>query len=165
MKNLYKLLLVLYLFMPVCVSCQSVTQMREDSLKKEIGYDIKHIKYIETYIDNNGVKHSNYFTRRGDTIALYDWKIDISIIKKIKEHILREFVIDEFTEAQGNAVLLLILDFKNEVYEIRVIRGITQGFNNELLRVINKIEKDLIFVYAADCKTPIVTPFAIRLNE
>lgn len=163
MKNLYKYLLILYLFMPVCVNCQNVTQSREDSLKKEIGYDINHIKYIETYIDNNGVKHSNYFTRRGDTIVLYDWGIDTSIIRKIKEHILRDFVIDEFTEAQGNAILLLILDFKKEVYEIRVIRGITQDFNNELLRVINKIEKDLIFVCATDCKTPIIMPFAIRI--
>ena len=165
MKNIFKLLLISYLSMPVYANCQNIIQYSKDSLKNELGYDIEHIKYIEMYVDNNGVKQTNYFTRCGDTIALFDWRIDISLIKKIKAHVLRNFVINEFTEAQGNAVLLLILDFKNEVYEIRVIRGITQGFNNELLRAINKIEKDLIFIYAADCKTPIVTPFAIRLNE
>jgi hypothetical protein len=165
MKYINILFLITYLSLPSCASCQNIIKNSKDSLENEIGYDIEHIKYIEMYVDNSGEKHTNYFTRCGDTIALYDWRIDSSIIKKINEHILRNFVINEFTEAQGLAVLLLILDFENDIYEIRVIRGITQGFNNELLRAINKIERDIIFVCVSDCKTPIVTPFAIRLNE
>lgn len=165
MKHFYKILPFLFLYMSVCANCQNVKLSSKDTLKNKIEYDIEHIKYKEVYVDYNGVKHTNYFTRCGDTIALYDWRINVSIIKKIKEHILKNFVINEFTEAQGNAILLLILDFKNDVCEIRVIRGITHGFNNELLRVTSKIEKELIFVCTADSKTPIVTPFAIRLNE
>lgn len=163
MKDTFKLFLILYLVIPVYANCQSILQYTVDSIRSEIMYDIEHIKYMEISVDNNGVKHTNYYTRGGDTISLFDWRIKVSVIERIKEQILRNFIIDEFTEAQGNAVLLLILDFKKEVYEIRIIRGITQGFNKELLRVIKKIESELIFVHSTECKISIVTPFAIRL--
>ena len=82
MKHIYKLLLILFLSISVCANCQNIKRRGETSIKKEIEYDIEHIKYKEEYVDNNGVKHADYFTRCGDTIALYEWKIDVSIIKK-----------------------------------------------------------------------------------
>jgi hypothetical protein len=150
--------------------CQEVSQHNQnDTLGNETGlcegYDIEHIKYSETMYANGNVEYTYYFTKQGDTISVYNWAINVIAIKKIKEYILSNFVINEFTEAQGSATLLLILDFESNVSEIRVIRGITENFNNELLRVIHKIEKDLIFVCTADCKTPIVTPFTIRLFD
>jgi hypothetical protein len=150
--------------------CQKIKQHNQsDTLGNKTGlcegYDIEHIKYSETMYVSGNVEYTCYFTKQGDTISVYNWAINITAIKKIKECILSNFVINEFTEAQGSATLLLILDFESNVSEIRVIRGITENFNNELLRVINKIEKDLIFVCATDCKIPIVTPFAIRLND
>jgi hypothetical protein len=166
-----KFLWVLHiLFLSVSIYCQNTNlHNKKDSLDNKTGlylkYDIEHIKLSETMFANNEAVYTNYFSRKGDTIVVYDWAINVTAIKKIREHILRNFVINEFTEASGSAVLLLILDIENDLYEIRVIRGITQGFNNELLRAINKVEKDLIFVCTTDCKMPIVTPFAIRLNE
>lgn len=165
MKNLVKLLLFSFLLMPVCASCQNVQKSNMDTLFNDTGYDVENNRYMGKYIDNYGVEQTYYFTRNCDTISSFDWRINLTTINKIKDRILSEFDINEFTEAQGSAVLLLIFDFNSEVYEIRLIRGITQGFNNELLRVIKKIEKDLIFVSATDLKKAIVTPFAIRLNE
>ena len=159
-------LILQILFFSVNVFCQ-INQ--RDSLGNKIGlwvkYDIEHIKLSETMYVNNEVEYTHYYTRKGDTIYVYDWKIEVSIINQIREHILENFVINEFTEVSGIEPLLLILDFENNVYEIRTMRGMTQGFNKELLRVINKIEKQLIVICVSDCQTPIVTPFAIRFNK
>lgn len=161
---------VVFLFMlstVACISSKRVLQDNKDSFSNKIKYDVENIKYLELTYANNELISSNYYTRCGNIISLYDWEIDVSIIKKIKEYILRNFVIDEFTEASGSAVLLLILDFDKNIHEIRVIRGITLGFNKELLRVTREIENDSIAIFTQNCEAPmpIITPFTIRLNK
>ncbi len=150
------------LIFSVNVFCQESDQLNQsDSLGNKIGL---WVEYAEIMYVENVAKHPHYFTRKGDRILLYEWQINVSVIKKIQELILKDFVINEFTEASGPAYLLLILDCEKDIFEIRIIRGITTGFNKELLRVVDAIEKDLIFICASNCQTPIVIPFAIRIR-
>lgn len=158
MKTIFK---VIILLISISANAQNVAQFSQSSFNHKIEYDIEHLKYKETTYVNGDVKNVNYFTRSGDTISSYDFRLDISVINSIRERILKNFVIDAITEVSGKIFLLLILN--NNVHEIRVIHGITRGFNEEILRVINKIEKNLIFICPADYKKAIVTPFAIRL--
>ena len=152
------------------IYCQSVNLQKKDSLGNKTGlykvYDIEHIRYSETMFVNNKAEYTNYFSRKGDTIFVTNWSFNTTAMTKIREKILNNFIVNDFTYASGSASLLLLVDCEKKIFEIRIMRGITESFNNELLRVINKIEKDLVFICATtDSKTPIVTPFAIRLNE
>jgi hypothetical protein len=165
-----RFLLILQILFSANIYCQNAaSRNNKDTLDNKEGirieYDIEHIKYSETMYVSDNIKYFNYFSRQGDTISVYNWKIDVTAINKIKEKILNNFTVNDFTYVAGSAVLLLMLDCKKNIFEIRIIKGITPNFNKELLRVINKIEKDLIFICTTDCKIPIVTPFAIRLNE
>ena len=163
-------LVVQVLFLPVNIYCHNTNlQNNKDSLGNKAGlcveYDIEHIKLSEKTFVNNEIEYVNYFSKKGDTISVFNWAINATAIKKITERILDSFIVNDFTYASGSATLLLLVDYENNIFEIRVMRGITEYFNNELLRVIDKIEKDLIFICSTDCKIPIVTPFVIRLDE
>jgi len=151
------------------VYCQNINQQDESMLGNKTylytKYDIQHIKLSETMYVNSEIKYTNYFSREGDTISMYDWAIGVTAIKIIREKILNNFIVNDLTYARGCASLLLLIDCEKNIFEIRIMRGITDNFNNELLRVVDKIEKDLIFICSDNCKTYVVTPFAIRLNE
>lgn len=162
--------IILMILLSANIYCQNANlHNNNDTLYNKtdvsVKYDIDNIKYIETMYVNNDVKYIWYFSRNGDTISVYNWQMNVTTIKKIKEKILNNFSINDLTYAKGSAVLLLIFDCEKDIFEIRIIKGITQHFNKELLRVINNIEKDLVFICTNDCKMPIVTPIAIRLNE
>lgn len=127
--------------------------------------DVENIKLLETKYVNDSVEYTHYFTRDGDVISTYDWQIGITEINKIRNRLLNEFNINDSTYAQGKAVLFLILNAKRDKIEIRLYRGITTGFDKELLRAIAKIEKESIFVIAPNSKVPIVVPFAIQIDN
>lgn len=158
-----KCLLVLQI---LCLSVSIYSQNTNLNNKKDLRteYDIENIKLSETMRVNNQIEYTNYFSRQGDTISVYDWAINVKSIKRIQENILDNFILNDFTYANGSASMLLLIDYERNIFEIRIMRGITDNFNKELLRVINNLENKLILICSSDCKTPIVTPFAIRLR-
>jgi hypothetical protein len=141
-----------------------------DSLGRKIGiwtfYDIENIKYLEIkYSAPDEIEYKNYFTRSGKVIKKYSWSINLVSLNKIREAIKNDFVVDDTTWGSGRSLLLLMIDVESDNYEIRIIKGIHYDFNKELQRVIKKIEKNLIFIYSDECKTPIIIPFAFYISE
>jgi len=153
-----------------CKNKSMETQINHvDSLGNKVGvwidYDIENIKCSETkYSSPNKVEYTKYFTRKGKEINVYTWKLNNCSLSILTELIKNKFILNDSTFGNGSAILLLLADCENNIYEIRIIRGISIGFNNELLRVTKDLEKNLIFISPDDCKIPIVTPFAIRIN-
>lgn len=143
---------------------------RVDSSGNKVGvwidYDIENLKCSETkYSSPNEVEYTKYFTRRGEEISVYTWKINQSTLSKIDELIKNNFKLNDITFGHGRAILLLLADCNKNVYEIRIIRGISNGFDNELLRVTKDLEKNLIFISSENCKIPIVTPLFFRVDQ
>jgi hypothetical protein len=157
------------IFLSASIYCQieKVYGIKKDSLGNEkvltTRYDMEGIKLYESIRVNDEVEYTYYFTRKGDTISGYGWQLDdMSVLHQLRHHIRNNFVVNDMTEITGRAYLYLILDFENKVYEIRPLNmKYTQAFEKELLRVIEKVEKDLIVICPADCKTAIVVPFPV----
>lgn len=140
-----------------------------DSLGNKIGlwieYDIENIKYSETYYSTlNKVEYRKYFNRHGDEILSYSWKINNSSLKKLIDLIKSKILFNDLTSGQGSAVVLFFADCDNNIFELRIIQGISTKFNNELLRVTKEIEDKIIFLCSDNCKTPIITYFPIKLR-
>lgn len=178
MKALVSFLIIsFYLIFATCVYCQNQCSIKNektlincyDSAGNKVGiwidYDIENIKCSETkYSAPNEVEYTKYFTRNGQEINNYTWKINNKSIGKLIEGIKNKFILTDTTFGNGSAILLLIVDCDTNNYEIRIIRGISTGFNNELLRVTKILEKCLIFICPDDLEIQIVTPFALKLN-
>ncbi len=128
-------------------------------------YDIEGIKLVEIMRIDGEVKYAHYFSRKGDTISVHNWRINLSATDRVKAKIKENFIVNDLTYTRSMASLLLILDFENNIFEIRIEGGINQDFNKELLRVIKEIEKDLIFICTTDCQMPIVTPFPLWIID
>lgn len=141
-----------------------------DSLGRKIGlwieYDIEKIKLSETkYSYPNCVDYTKYFSRDGVEINTYTWKFDIAKISKLKELIRDRFILNDISHGNGSAILVLIIDPKVNLFEIRLCRGITDGFNTELLRVIRDLENSYMFFLSNECGEVIVSHFAFRIFE
>jgi len=140
---------------------------RLDSSGNKIGlwieFDIENIKYSETkYSKPNKVEYVKYFTRNGKEIRKYSWKINSCSLNRLIESIKNKFIYDDLSAGTGSAILLLIADCNNNVFEIRVIKGVSKGFNNEIIRVTKELENNLIFICPDTYKTPIISHFAIH---
>ena len=159
------------LFLSVTVYCQDTGQIiRIDSLGNNTEvmtlYDVENIKYSEVYFVNDSIKDA-YFSRKGDTISVYDWGVDDTIIKRIQGQLVRKYYVTDETYIHGGGgpTFYLILDYKRNVFELRDIRRITEGIDKEMIRLAHEVEKDLIHILPPDLKTPIVIPFPFRLHE
>lgn len=140
-----------------------------DSSGNKIGlwieYDIENIKYSETrYSKPNKVDYTKYFTRNGTEIKKYSWRINSFSLNRLIESTKNNFIYDDLSAGVGSAILLLIADCKNNIFEIRIIKGVSKGFNNELLRVTKDLENNLIFICPDNYKTPIIIPFSIHAH-
>ncbi len=159
----FNVILTILLF-SVNIYCQN-NEMTNSKNTLEVRYDIEGIKLVEIMRIDGEVKYAHYFSRQGDTISVHNWRINLSATDRVKAKIKENFIVNDLTYTRSMASLLLILDFENNIFEIRIEGGINQDFNKELLRVIKEIEKDLIFICTTDCQMPIVTPFPLWIID
>lgn len=148
--------------------CTYITAISQNSIKSlcltkiENRFDIDSLKYVEVGSRDSTVVYSKYFSRKGDTISVYKWNMLHSSIEKIQKKIKANF--DYKTpEVHGRAIILLIFDCEKEIFELRIIRGITKEFDNALGLAIRKTEEELIPLCPYGCKEAIVSPFPIKI--
>lgn len=132
-----------------------------DSIMNIIKYDVEGIKYLEIKKANHTMTTICYYTRNGQKIENFYWKINVKTINHIKDKILFNFFMDDITYSSGKAIILLIADPQSYFIELRLIKGLSSSFNNELVRVLRKIENDIVFIGG---DMPVVVPFAIDLQ-
>lgn len=146
-------------------SINAFTQNNDRTLgqiKIESCFDADSLKYIEVCRHDSIVIYSKYFSRKGDTISVYKWNMLHSSIEKIQKKIKANFDYNT-PEVRGRAILLLIFDCEKEIFELRIIRGITKEFDNALGLAIRKTEEELIPLCPYGCKEAIVSPFPIKI--
>ena len=140
-------------------SKKCVTEL-SDSIKSIIKYDIEGIKYAEIQKSGSVTMKVCYYTREGKSIDKFNWKINVKIINNIRDRILSQFFIDDYTYSSGKAIILLIADPWSKSVELRLIKGLVPSFNKELIRVLKRVENNIVFTRE---DIPIIVPFSVDL--
>ena len=127
--------------------------------------DIEDIKVSEIgHSSSNKIEYKKYFSREGKEITDYVWGIDIKIKKKIQNRIKELFNFNDRTECVGTSLLLLLIDNENDVFEIRVIKGITDEYNKELLKAVKILEENIVCVCSETLPKAVAVLFPLNLT-
>ena len=153
----------LLIFFVLFVSAHSQERDKEafTLMRKITKYDAEGLKYVSITKKDCIALKTCYYTRKGDSIDSFSWKINEKTINTIRDKILSEFVVNDYTYASGKAIILLMAVPLSKSIELRLIKGLSPSFNKELIKVLKKIECNIVFTFE---DKPIIFPFAVELT-
>ena len=153
----------LLIFFVLFVSAHSQKRDKEafTLMRKITKYDAEGLKYVSITKKDCIALKTCYYTRKGDSIDSFCWKINEKTINTIRDKILSEFVVNDYTYASGKAIILLMAVPLSKSIELRLIKGLSPSFNKELIKVLKKIECNIVFTFE---DKPIIFPFAVELT-
>ena len=98
----------LLIFFVLFVSAHSQERDKEafTLMRKITKYDAEGLKYVSITKKDCIALKICYYTRKGDSIDRFSWKINEKTINTIRDKILSEFVVNDYTYASGKAIIL-----------------------------------------------------------
>lgn len=156
---------IVYLLMFFVLFASAHGQKRDKEaftlMRKITKYDAEGLKYVSITKKDSIALKTCYYTRKGDSIDSFSWKINEKTINTIRDKILSEFAVNDYTYASGKAIILLMAVPLSKSIELRLIKGLSPPFNKELIKVLKKIECNIEFTFE---DKPIIVPFAVELT-
>ena len=159
-RNKIRLCIYLLLFISNASCGQNRISISDKDKESIVLYDVQGLKYEQLWRFNNTIVRDCYFTRKGEFIDNATWNVEIQTLLKLKDKILCKFRVDDETFTPGTAGVLLLAMPKCNIVELRLIRGLTDSFNKEMLRVLREVEQDIL-VFSAN---PIAVIVPIRIT-
>ena len=159
-RNKIRLCIYMLLFISNASCGQNRISISDKDKESIVLYDVQGLKYKQIWRFNNKVVRYCYFSRKGEIIDSTTWNVEIQTTLKLKDKILSKFRVDDETFTPGTAGVLLLAMPKCNIVELRLIRGLTDSFNKEMLRVLREVEQDIL-VFSAN---PIAVIVPIRIT-
>lgn len=156
-----------------CITYEGKEINCTDSAGNRIGlwieFDINHEKFSEVIYSAGGIAvEKRYFRLNGEELREYSTSAQLNqkTIDFFKEEVKNAFNWRNVVPRDGKGIVVVsfIIQRDGKISDVRLLRGIHQSFNIEVLRCIQLLEGKIVVLGSEECTKPVLIILPINFG-